>query len=261
MSSTGAGGNYFVDCPADWHMECVSEIDSTNLELLRQIRQGVQKHIEILQADHQTNGRGTRGRKWLSVESSLTFSVAVPVKENLDCYTALPLVVGYHVVETLRDNRIPAQLKWPNDVLLYGRKLAGILVETAKDMSGRWVFVIGIGLNLRVGQASLMTDYDIAGVNEVPGSCLDKYFWLRKLTQAVVDAVSDRKSNGLSPIKEAWNKVSAYKGEWVDITSEDGTTYSAQILGIDDQGCLLVDREGSINKLMSGMVKIRKRLT
>ena len=134
MSSTGAGGNYFVDCPADWHMECVSEIDSTNLELLRKIRQGVQKHIEILQADHQTNGRGTRGRKWLSVESSLTFSVAVPVKENLDCYTALPLVVGYHVVETLRDNRIPAQLKWPNDVLLYGRKLAGILVE--KTYSG-----------------------------------------------------------------------------------------------------------------------------
>ena len=133
MSSKLDVGHSFVDYPANWHVECVSEIDSTNLALLRKVRQGVQNQIDVLQADCQTMGRGTRGKKWFAVDSALTFSVAVPVKENLDCYTALPLVVGYYVVKTLRNNQIPAQLKWPNDVLLHERKLAGILVETTKD--------------------------------------------------------------------------------------------------------------------------------
>ena len=260
MSSKLDVGHSFVDYPANWHVECVSEIDSTNLALLRKVRQGVQNQIDVLQADCQTMGRGTRGKKWFAVDSALTFSVAVPVKENLDCYTALPLVVGYYVVKTLRNNQIPAQLKWPNDVLLHERKLAGILVETTKDASGHWVFVIGVGLNLKVDNASFEADYGVAGVGEVPGSSLDKYFWLKKLSRAIVDAVADRKSNGLSSIQEAWDKISAYKNDWVEITYEDGTGCSAQILGIDEQGCLLVNQNGHVNKLMSGMVKIRKRL-
>ncbi|APW40301.1 biotin--[acetyl-CoA-carboxylase] ligase [Rhodoferax koreense] len=129
-------------------VEVLPEIDSTSSELMRRLRAG-QPEPTLLVAERQTAGRGRLGRDWKSaVGDSLTFSLSLPLAPA--DWSGLSLAVGVSVAESLHPD---LQLKWPNDVWLEGRKLGGILIETAGPGStGRHV-VIGIGINIAVPSA------------------------------------------------------------------------------------------------------------
>jgi BirA family biotin operon repressor/biotin-[acetyl-CoA-carboxylase] ligase len=122
-------------------VEIVPQIDSTNTELMRRAKSG---HVQpiLLVAEQQTAGRGRMGREW--VDGSLSFSLGLPLTAT--DWSGLSLAVGLAVVGSLH----PAlQLKWPNDVLFQGRKLAGILIETM-TVSGVRFAVIGVGVNIHL---------------------------------------------------------------------------------------------------------------
>jgi len=125
-----------------WAVEVVEEIDSTNSELMRRIRQGRGQPV-LLVAEHQTAGRGRLGRDWASQPGrSLTFSLSLPLTPR--DWSGLSLVVGLSLAESLHPQ---IGLKWPNDLWWQDRKLGGILVETASLGEQRHV-VVGVGLNL-----------------------------------------------------------------------------------------------------------------
>src|SRR6185312_6038226 len=129
-------------------IEIVAETGSTNADLL--VRIGGLDGPLLLIAERQTAGRGRAGRTWhASPEASLTFSLAWKFSRQTRDLAGLPLAVGVALAEALAAFGWDAALKWPNDVLLDGRKLAGILIETAnrRDGEGAWA-VIGIGINL-----------------------------------------------------------------------------------------------------------------
>src|SRR5471032_3165365 len=125
-------------------VEVVAETGSTNADLLGRINS--LRCPVLLIADRQTAGRGRAGRTWLSTPgATLTFSLAWRFKGPLHHMAGLPLAVGVALAETMAALSVPVQLKWPNDLLRDGKKLAGILVETQLARDGAIWAVTGVG--------------------------------------------------------------------------------------------------------------------
>ncbi|OBF30298.1 biotin--[acetyl-CoA-carboxylase] ligase [Mycobacterium sp. ACS1612] len=133
---------------APWRqLEVVERTESTNADLLARAAAGETIAGAVLIAEHQTAGRGRNGRVWTSPGAQLTMSVGVdPGAVSPDAWGWLPLATGVAVVDAVAAvDGVEAGLKWPNDVLARGRKLAGILTEVA---AAQRFIVIGIGLNV-----------------------------------------------------------------------------------------------------------------
>ncbi|MDM0014150.1 biotin--[acetyl-CoA-carboxylase] ligase [Variovorax sp. J22P168] len=142
-----------------FRIEVAAETDSTNTELMRRARDGLDTPV-LLVAERQTAGRGRLGRPWQSMQkdgepASLTFSLGLPLAPR--DWSGLSLAVGVSVAESLDAGRaIGLGLKWPNDLWVQDRKLGGILIETAllrPDVVERYL-VIGIGINVGPREAA-----------------------------------------------------------------------------------------------------------
>ena len=135
-----------------WPVEVLDQAGSTNALLAERARAGADP--QALVAEHQTAGRGRLDRTWETPpRAALTFSVLLRPAVEADRWPWLPLLVGYAVRETLPASA-EASLKWPNDVLIGDRKVAGILVERVESRSGP-AAVVGIGLNVSTTPAEL----------------------------------------------------------------------------------------------------------
>ncbi|WP_395307766.1 biotin--[acetyl-CoA-carboxylase] ligase [Mycobacterium sp. AMU20-3851] len=131
-------------------LDVVAETGSTNADLVARVAGGEDIGGAVLVAEHQASGRGRGGRVWSDVPmASVAMSVGVSAagvdEQN---WALLPLLTGVAVVEALGDAGVAGSLKWPNDVLVDGAKIAGILAEVASPQP---VVVVGIGLNVTVG--------------------------------------------------------------------------------------------------------------
>lgn len=137
-------------------LEVTPETGSTNADLATAARQGAASG-RVLVADHQTGGRGRLDRTWTAPPgTSLAISVLLrpPVSVPAMRWTWLPLVAGLAVTDALSGIGVTAELKWPNDVLIDGGKVCGILAERVADPSGDAV-VIGMGINTRLAAEDL----------------------------------------------------------------------------------------------------------
>jgi BirA family biotin operon repressor/biotin-[acetyl-CoA-carboxylase] ligase len=234
-------------------VEVLPEIDSTNTELMRRARAG-QFDPVLLVAEKQTSGRGRMGRPWMSPQAAqgarqslpaLTFSLGLELSPAE--WSGLSLAVGLCVVEALHAD---LQLKWPNDVWLHGRKLAGILIETASVGAARYV-VVGVGIN--------MAKPDAQGLSTLPASLdevlpdTDAPAALMVLAPALVQTVLRFQMQGFAPLTGAFEHRDALKGKV--ITCSDGTTGTAQ--GVDESGALLVHTAGGLKRITSAEVSVR----
>ena len=132
----------------EWHEELVSTSD----RLKELARAGAPDWTAIV-AERQSGGRGREGRAWLSPAGGLYLSVLL--RPGLESTSLIPLAAGVAVAEAVLDFGVRSELKWPNDVLVGGRKLAGILAEASSGANGvEWV-VLGIGVNLTTEVAAL----------------------------------------------------------------------------------------------------------
>lgn len=230
-------------------VEVLPEVDSTNTELMRRARAG-QREPVLLVAERQTAGRGRLGRDWHSDNrsgrpQSLTFSLGLPLTPT--SWAGLSLAVGLSVVQSLHPD---LRLKWPNDVWLHDRKLAGILIETA-SLGERRYAVMGIGINLLPTDASGLST-PAAWLGEVlPG--WDAPQTLLRLMEPLVNAIQRFEHQGFAPLQAQFNARDALGG--VAVTLSDGTTGVAQ--GVDSQGALQVKTTHGLQKITSSEVSVR----
>lgn len=231
-------------------VEVLPEIDSTNTELMRRARAG-QLDPVLLVAERQTAGRGRLGRDWSSANggaelpSGLTFSLGLPLAP-VD-WSGLSLAVGLSVVESLH----PAlQLKWPNDVWLQDRKLAGILIETASVGEQRYA-VIGVGINM---VAPPMQDLRTppAGLREVLPE-IDAPGALARVAAPLVRAVRQFEASGFGPLRQSFHARDRLYGH--EVVCSDGVVGTAR--GVDAGGALLVHTENGLRKITSSEVSVR----
>ncbi|MBO0794484.1 MAG: biotin--[acetyl-CoA-carboxylase] ligase [Ktedonobacteraceae bacterium] len=128
------------------HLLYRSSIDSTNTEALRIARQGTAEGVVVL-ADNQTAGKGRVGRRWLDLPGGGALSSTI-LQPHFPTYLLI-MIAALAVVDAIKETcNITATLKWPNDVLIGDRKVAGILIETSHDSTGHMVAVVGIGINV-----------------------------------------------------------------------------------------------------------------
>jgi len=170
----------------------------------------------------------------------------------------LPLAVGVTLAEALAIFGVRVELKWPNDVLRDGAKLAGILIETAQGKTaGRetWT-VIGIGVNLamsldlqhRIGRT-------VAEVSELQTH--DRERVLAILLSALSDALAQFDAQGFSAFAARWNRLHAYAGRAVRILDNDRVVQEGIAVGVDDSGCFLMDTVNGRIAVLAGDVSLR----
>ena len=230
-------------------VEILPEIDSTNSELMRRARAGRMEPV-LLVAEQQTAGRGRLGRGWRSgVGESLTFSLGLPLAPA--DWSGLSLAVGVSLAESLHPR---IKLKWPNDLWLSDRKLAGILIETASFGEGRDVqryAVIGVGINIAAPQSSGLSTAP-AWVRELLPQAQAGDILLR-LAGPLVQAVQAFEALGFAPFQARFDARDVLRDRAVVLS--DGTEGTAH--GTNEAGALLVHTAAGMNTVTSSEVSVR----
>jgi BirA family biotin operon repressor/biotin-[acetyl-CoA-carboxylase] ligase len=220
----------------------VPETGSTNQDLLALAQS--QKHPEFftLVTEHQTAGRGRLDRKWQAAPgSSVMASVLVrPNFQNPAGIGWLSLMMAEAIKTALAELAIEAKIKWPNDVLVQGQKISGVLAETNSDLS---LVVVGFGINVNQTPSELPTSTStsllVAGANNIDRDELlaQTLGSFRALYGALVEAGGDASASGLrTKIIES----SATIGQVVEVSFPDGTSAVGKAVDIDDAGRLQV---------------------
>ena len=246
-----------LPCANTVAIEVVAETGSTNADLLARI--GSLSNPVLLLAEAQTAGRGRAGRVWHSAPGdSLTFSLAWKFKRAIHDLMGLPLVVGVTIANTLATFDVTTTLKWPNDVLKDGGKLAGILIETAvaKQLLSDEVWtVIGIGINLATPDIDAKQMRQAASAASTLQSKRNEF--MAALLSQLCDAWAAFEAQGFVPFMAHWNKLHAYAGQNVAIIDSGQIQHEGTALGVDHIGRLLLDTTAGQIAVIAGDVSLR----
>jgi len=235
-----------------YELRCVVRCGSTNSVLLAE--KGLVRPVLLL-ADEQTAGRGRRGRRWQSAPGAgLTFSLAVALRRPLRELAALPLVAGVAVARALRSLGVArVALKWPNDIVVGGAKLGGILVET-KSLAGAVKAVIGVGINLRgAGELETRLRRPVAALEQFIVAP-DKAVLAASIARALLKALAAFEARGLDAVRAEWQRLDAHAGQKLRVRLADGSVVTGVARGLDVDGALRLATRGGVRAVRSGRV-------
>jgi len=236
-------------------VEVVRETGSTNADLMARAAQLTAPLLLV--AENQTAGRGRAGRSWLSSpEGSLTFSLAWRFEGGPQALSGLPLAIGVALAETLGTLGQQVQLKWPNDLLKDGDKLAGILVETQSAPGGGVWCVIGIGLNLLMpDEMEAQLGRSAAGVPWLARMERDEL--MAALLDGLAGALREFTAHGFAAFSARWNLRHAWQGQTVVLLDNGAVLHEGRAAGVDDSGRLLLDTDAGRIPILAGDVSLR----
>jgi len=242
-----------------FEVETVLETGSTNTDLLQRVRAVPPARPLLRAAMHQSAGRGRHGRRWFAAPgSALQFSLAVPMTAGEERIAAATLACGVGVAEALRAAGAPVTLKWPNDLLLDGRKLGGVLCELATDAGGRRTVVVGIGANAHLDAALRGSiGRPAAALDETPAGALPRESLIAAIANAVLDALLQYDTEGFVPLQPRFMALFAHRDATVDLLEMGNCVASGRALGVDGQGRLLLQTAQGLRPCSSGEVTIR----
>lgn len=249
---------------ASWfHVQLLAQVDSTNRYLMQESARGV-AHGTCVAAHLQTAGRGRRGRTWLSqLGGSLTFSLLWRFQCGAAGLSGLSLVVGLALVRTLHAMGLTTvQLKWPNDLLVLHQgqwhKLGGILIELQGDMEGPSAAVIGIGLNLDIAsELTAQIDQPVLGLNALSAQPINPNVLLGTCLSQLALHLSQFAESGFTHFQAAWTRYHAFHQQPVNLLLANGQTVPGQVLGVAEEGSLLVETAHGQQRFNAGEISVR----
>jgi BirA family biotin operon repressor/biotin-[acetyl-CoA-carboxylase] ligase len=230
-------------------VEVLPRIDSTNSELMRRLRGDRQEPI-LLVTEQQTAGRGRLGRQWHSGEDQavLTFSLGLALAPQ--DWSGLSLAVGLSIAQSLHPD---IGLKWPNDLWWQGRKLAGILIETASfgELRSKRYVVVGVGINIHAPDVDGLSTPAVGLAELLPD--MDAPQALARVVAPLVRAIQAFERQGFAPFQSDFNARDALSH--IAVTLSSGVEGVA--LGVDRVGALLVETEDGLVSVTSSEVSVR----
>ncbi len=252
VSALGASAPRFA-------VEVVDSVESTNSLLMGRAAAGAASGT-VIAAEWQTQGRGRRGRAWHALPgAALTFSVLWRFEQGAGALAGLSLAVGLAVTRALAQCGMrEAGLKWPNDVLWRGRKLAGILIEMQGDMLGPSAAVIGIGLNCRMPAALLdRIDQPAVDVATACGTPPERNRLLAGLLTELDTILTEFSREGFASFRDEWQACHVFQGKPVKIALPDGGIVNGTAEGVAENGALLLATQSGQLRFHSGEVSLR----
>ncbi len=237
-------------------VEIVQQTVSTNQDLLNRIMTEQITGNTLLLAIEQTGGKGRNGRRWYADrDHSLTFSLAWCFSRPAIMVPGIPLTAGIAVAQALVRCGVKVQLKWPNDILKNGGKVAGILTEIPGSHHDHWA-VIGIGINLHLSDEMEKTISQPAA--DMPWLAqMDRNRLMAQLINSLVHYLTLLDEKGFDSLASVWNNLHAHHLKPVAIVQESKKLLSGIALGIDREGRLLIKTGKGIEVVMSGDVSLR----
>ncbi|MES1191892.1 MAG: biotin--[acetyl-CoA-carboxylase] ligase [Steroidobacter sp.] len=252
-----------VDCrPQLQHVDALMMVDSTNQYVLNHPAEKNNPAV-LCVAELQSAGRGRRGRSWLApFGSGICMSLGYWFDSVPNGFSALTLVVGVALIRALRAAGVKdAQLKWPNDVVLHGRKLAGVLTEMRGEAAGPTHVVIGIGCNLRIpsGARKQLAEMqaNVADLHEVLGEHIpDRNALVAMITAELLRCLAVFSRQGFAAFIHEWQQYDALRNAEVKVLHAEHTVLG-MARGISEDGSLLVETSQGIQRFSSGDVSLR----
>jgi BirA family biotin operon repressor/biotin-[acetyl-CoA-carboxylase] ligase len=251
--------HHLGDVASHYTIHVLDSVDSTNTALMAAALDGAADGT-LFCAEHQHTGRGRRGRQWHSVVGgSLTFSILWRFDTGLQSLAGLSLVAGLAIARAVnRHSRHLARLKWPNDILVDYRKLAGILVEVQGDMNGSAFAVVGIGLNVRLSEAQRdAVDQAVVDLAEM-GVTVGRNQLLADCLLELNAASRVFRQHGFAALREDWLSLDAYAGKAVALALPDSRSVQGVACGVDETGAFLLrDTQSILSPYNGGEISLR----
>ena len=227
-------------------------------------------HGTVIVSEHQTKGRGRMGRSWISPPGGIWLSIILKPKIKNSQITVLPLLSALSVCDVIKKmTKLNARLKWPNDVVIDGRKVSGILLDLSTTADKIDFVVIGIGVNVNIDIKKINSDivksagfYDITSLqNELHGKEIEKFDFIRLLLENIERYVFQLENEGAREIIKKSKKISDTLGREVIVKRSNEILQGVAVDMDENDGFLIIETPyGCIHKVVSGDV-IFKNIT
>lgn len=238
-------------------IDVLKTVDSTNRVAQTHMSDGSRQ--VLVAAEYQGEGRGRRGRQWVSpYAANLYLSLGYRFKGGAASLQGLSLAVGLAVQQTLASLGVTGvQLKWPNDLLLEKRKLGGVLIELAGDLSGECSVVIGVGLNVKMpGGVKSSIDQEWADLGNHMTGALTRSQLLIEIVRSLTQLLNEFEGKGFSEYAQHWQAVHAFQDHSVRLLMGHAEVEGI-CRGVDAKGEVLVEVEGKLNSYPAGEISLR----
>ncbi len=241
------------------HLHCYEDISSTNMEAKKQAEEG-EPHGTLVVADKQNAGRGRRGKAWESpAGSSVYMTILLRPEFSPDKASMLTLLMALAVGNAVTDvSGMEVKIKWPNDIVLNGKKICGILTEMSAELDYIHHVVIGVGINVNQDNfpeeicATATSLYLESGEHHARAALIERgvYYFERYYEQFI-------EKQNLEDVLKEYNELLINKGQGVRVL-DPKNEFEGIALGINESGELLVKKEdGEVAVVYAGEVSVR----
>ena len=241
-----------IKLPDGFNHQAFLSIDSTNKEAIRKIAKGAGSGLWIT-SEEQTGGRGRAGREWVSSPGNLYCSLIYNTGQELFTSSQLSFVTSVAVRETIDEclNTDDIKCKWPNDVLVVGKKICGILLETTTNELGQLLMVIGVGIN--IDHHPDLALYEATHINAYAENKFNPADVFYILVHKMAFWLNTWQLDGFSKIRQEWLRNSKGIGEIVTVKSGN-EEFIGRFVDLDANGALKLETSQGEKLIHSGDV-------
>ncbi|HSC96268.1 MAG TPA: biotin--[acetyl-CoA-carboxylase] ligase [Burkholderiales bacterium] len=240
-------------------IEVLNTVDSTNTAALQRAADGAPNGT-VIAAEWQSGGRGRLGRTWhAGVGEALTFSLLWRSARGAGALSGLTLAVGVALARALGSAGAESvALKWPNDVLWRKGKLAGVLTELQGDALGPTAVVVGVGVNVRLSEATrVRIGQAAADLETACGTAPDRNRLLAGVLIELDRVLEAFDRDGFAAVREEWQRHHAQQDRRVTLTLADGKRRSGRARGVAEDGAFLLETPSGVQRFHSGEISLR----
>ncbi len=218
-----------------------NSVPSTNLEAKRLAEEGAEEGTVVV-AERQESGRGRLGRGWLSPPGGIYFSLVLRPRLSPAELSLVTLAAAVAVADAVHGvTGLEVKIKWPNDVLLDGKKLVGILTEISAEADSIGFVVLGVGVNANLDEKEFPREVrpSVASLSSALGRPVDRPTLLTTILESFEELYAKLSSGRFEEVLKRWSMLSATLGAEVRITTVTGT-YQGKAIGVSEDGALVV---------------------
>ncbi len=239
-------------------IEYLPEIDSTQKPAREKAAKGIPEGFLVI-AENQHTGRGRQGRKWQSGPGNIAMSIVLRPPISPSQASHIPLLAGVATVKAIRKmTDLQPWLKWPNDILIQGKKMAGILVELSAEMDRINHLILGLGLNVNNDLTSFSTDIrdQSTSLSLETGQSISRKDLVRKILKELEDHYYLYLEQGFSLVKSYWKELNNTLNHLIFVNWGDASLEGIAE-DINDYGALILrDRQGQAHTITAGDVSL-----
>lgn len=226
------------------------EVSSTN-DIALDLARREAKEGTVVIAESQSSGRGRMGRSWFSPFGKGLWASIIFYPELLPNQLGrMNLVFGVALAEAIKkETSLPVELKWPNDVMVSGKKAGGILIEMSAEMDQVKYLVVGLGLNVNVPLSDFPKHLreSASSLSQEKGNSIDRLSLIREILRQIENYYLFFKEKGITPIREKWLVLSKTLGHYLKVELPARTIYG-QAVDVDEEGALLLRTEHGLQE-------------